>query len=89
MTISEAVQEDSKSKKKIAVTVNKKPVTLDGNHQTGASIKAAAIAQGVAIQPDFLLSRKNNKKFKPIADHQKVDVKEGDEFNAVDGDDNS
>jgi Multiubiquitin len=37
------------------VFVNEQPVKLDGHTATGAEIKAAAIAQGVDIQPNFVL----------------------------------
>ncbi|KJL28827.1 multiubiquitin domain-containing protein [Microbacterium oxydans] len=73
----------------IRVTVNRQAVTLDGRRHTGQQIKDAAIAQGVAIGPDFLLSRKNGQKFRPVGDDEQIRVKRDDEFRAVDGDDNS
>lgn len=73
----------------IHVTVNRRPVTIDGAHQTGASIKESAIAQGVPIQLDFLLSRKDGSKFKPVGDDENIRVHDGEEFRALDGDDNS
>ncbi len=76
-------------KRHIHVTVNRRPVTIDGAHQTGTSIKEAAIAQGVPIQPDFLLSRKDGAKFEPVGDEEDIHVHAGDEFRALDGDDNS
>lgn len=75
---------------KIAIKVNDDPVALTDKHQTGASIKAAAIEQGVPIEADFDLSEVlPNGKQKPIADDKKVEVKDGDEFWAIPGDDNS
>lgn len=76
-------------KRHIHVTVNRRPVTIDGAHQTGTSIKEAAIAQGVPIQLDFLLTRKDGSKFKPVGDDENIRVHDGDEFRANDGDDNS
>lgn len=77
-------------RKKLHVVVNRKhTVTLHGARQTGASIKEAAIAQGVPIQLDFLLSRKTGAKFDPVGDDEHIRVHDGDEFRAVDGDDNS
>jgi hypothetical protein len=74
----------------LAVKVNDQPVTLADKHQTGASIKAASIEQGVPIQPDFDLSEVlPNDKQKPIGNDKKVEVKDGDEFWAIPGDDNS
>ncbi|WP_052167003.1 multiubiquitin domain-containing protein [Microbacterium profundi] len=74
---------------KIRITINRQPVTLEGRQHTGQSIKDAAIAQGVTIGADFLLSRKNGQKFKPVGDDEQIRVKRGDEFRALDGDDNS
>jgi hypothetical protein len=75
---------------KIAIKVNDDPVAVTDKHQTGASIKAAAIEQGVPIEADFDLSEVlPNDKQKPIADDKNVEVKTGDEFWAIPGDDNS
>lgn len=72
------------------ITVNDKSVTLTDHHQTGLSIKEAAIAQGVPIQTDFELSEVlHDGKQKPIGNDKRVDVKEGDQFWAIPGDDNS
>jgi hypothetical protein len=72
------------------ITVNDDPVTLTDKHQTGAGIKAAAIAQGVPIQEDFALSEiLPHDKEKAIADDKKVEIREGDAFWAIPGDDNS
>ena len=73
----------------IRVKVNRQLVMLEGRRHTGQQIKDAAIAQGVAIGPDFLLSRKNGQKFKPVGDDEQIRVKRDDEFRALDGDDNS
>ncbi|PPG31518.1 hypothetical protein C5E10_11210 [Pseudoclavibacter sp. RFBG4] len=75
--------------KKIHVTVNRRPVTLHGAEQTGLAIKEAAIAQGVPIKIDFLLSRKDGLKFKQVGDTENIRVRKDDEFRANDGDDNS
>jgi hypothetical protein len=75
--------------REIGVVVNRRPVKLHGAHQTGMTIKQAAIAQAVPIQPDFLLSRKENKKYRPIGDDETIRVHAGDDFRALDGDDNS
>jgi hypothetical protein len=77
-------------KRRIHITVNRQwSVTIDGARQTGASIKEAAIAYGVPIQLDFLLSRKDGSKFEPVGDQEHIHVHDGDEFRALDGDDNS
>jgi hypothetical protein len=77
-------------RREIRVTVNRQwSVTVHGTRQTGLSIKEAAIAQGVPIQMDFLLSRKHGPKFQPVGDDEHIRVHDGDEFRALDGDDNS
>jgi hypothetical protein len=77
-------------KKDLHVTVNRThTVTLHGARQTGLTIKEAAVAQGVPIHVDFLLSRKTGAKFEPIGDDEQIRAHDEDEFRAVDGDDNS
>lgn len=76
--------------REIRVTVNRQwSVTVHGARQTGLSIKEAAIAQGVPIQTDFLLSRKHGLKFQQVGDDEHIRVHDGDEFRVLDGDDNS
>lgn len=75
--------------RKTRVILNEQAITLAGARQTGMSIKAAAIEQGVSIKLDFLLLRKRGQKFSPVGDDEHVRVHEGDEFRANDGDDNS
>jgi hypothetical protein len=75
--------------KEIHVTVNRRPVAIHGAAQAGLSIKETAIAQGVPIKIDFLLSRKDGMKFKPVGDTENIRVRKDDEFRANDGDDNS
>lgn len=73
-----------------SIKVNNEAVILTEHHLTSAQIKAAAIAAGVPIQPDFVLSRVlPNGKQKIVAEDKKVHVDEGDEFWAIPGDDNS
>ena len=74
----------------IAIFVNEQPVTLDEARQTGMSIKQAAIAQGVQIQPDFVLSiERGGGKTELIGDDQPVRVHKGERFLAIPNDDNS
>ena len=76
--------------KQITITVNFKPVTMPAGHATGLEIKRTAIAQGVNIQPDFVLFRdKGHGRRDPIRDDEKVALHPGDKFEAVPGDDNS
>jgi hypothetical protein len=74
----------------ITVTVNDQPVVLEHRHQIGAEIKASAIAAGVPIQHDFVLSEvRPNGKQRIIPDDERVNVKDGEAFWAIPGDDNS
>jgi hypothetical protein len=72
------------------VQVNETFVELDTRRQTGASLKEAAIAKGVPIQMDFVLSEvfKNGVE-QVIADGEEIHVKYLEDFWAVPGDDNS
>jgi hypothetical protein len=75
---------------KINITVNTDPVVLDNKRQTGMSIKQAAIAQGVDIKTDFVLSiERRPGRTELIGDNQPIKVKDGDDFLAVPNDDNS
>jgi hypothetical protein len=74
----------------VQVLVNGQKVVLDESEATGAEIKAAAIAAGVPIQPDFVLSEVlPSGKQKMVPDDRKIHLKDGDEFWAIPGDDNS
>jgi hypothetical protein len=75
---------------RIEVVVNEKAVLLDKADQTGLSIKRAAIAQGVAIQLDFVLSiERGHGKTELIGDNQHIKVHKHDRFLAIPNDDNS
>ena len=72
------------------VEVNETFVELGKRKQTGASLKEAAIAQGVPIKMDFVLSEIfDNGEEQVIADDNEITVKYHDDFWAVPGDDNS
>ena len=75
---------------RINVSVNHKPVILEDATQTGASIKEAAIEQGVNIKQDFVLSIElGSGKTQLIGDNEKIEVREGERFLAIENDDNS
>ena len=74
----------------VTVTVNEQPVKLHGREATGAQIKAAAIAQGVHIQPNFVLQQElPNGKSKIVGDEDCVHLREHMRFTAIAPDDNS
>ena len=75
---------------KIDITVNDKPVVLEGTKQTGASVKKAAIEQDVNIKEDFVLSIElGGGKTELIGDDQEIEVYNGERFLAIENDDNS
>ena len=73
----------------VVIHVNERPVTVP-HRLTGLEIKEAAIAQGVPIQLDFVLSEElNDRRTKIIGDSDTVSVNEHSRFVAVAPDDNS
>ena len=75
---------------KVEITLNEKPVVLDGSKQTGESIKKAAIDQGVNIKEDFVLSIElGSGKTQLVGDEEDIEVHPNDRFLAIDNDDNS
>ncbi len=74
----------------VTVSVNEREVHLPDRKDTGAQIKAAAIAQGVQIQPDFaLFELKGQGTLKQVADDEEVTLHPNQKFRAVAPDDNS
>ncbi len=73
----------------ITISVNGQPVHLNVHKATGASIKATAITQGVAIEQDFMLFLVHGEKLQPIADDEEITLHPRQEFRAVAPDDNS
>jgi hypothetical protein len=65
------------------------PVRVDGRHQTGLSIKEAAIAQGVKIKLDFILFEIGHGPSRPIKDDEPVEVNDHSKFDAIPDDDHS
>jgi hypothetical protein len=62
----------------VVVTVNEQPVKLHGEKATGAQIKAAAIAQGVQIQQNFVLQEElPNGKSRVVGDNDERDEGRG------------
>jgi hypothetical protein len=74
----------------VTVTVNEQPVELRGHIATGAEIKAAAIKQGVHIQPNFVLQEElPNGTSRVVGDNDYVHLREHLRFTAIAPDDNS
>jgi hypothetical protein len=78
-------------KDKVTVKVNRRPVKLESTTATGLDIKRAAIAQGVQIEEDFLLTLEASKDHpaRTIADDETITVDKHSEFTANDSDDDS
>lgn len=75
---------------KLEVTLNDKPVVLEGSKQTGESIKKSAIDQGVNIREDFVLSIElGGGKTRLLGDNEFIEVRPDDRFLAIANDDNS
>lgn len=74
----------------VTITVNNKPVTVAGPKVTGLQIKEAAIADGLQIELDFLLSEElPSGEARIVGDTDVVAVNKNSKFTAVAGDDNS
>lgn len=75
---------------RVTIHVNNQPVTVDGPRVTGLQIKEAAIAQGVAIGLDFVLSKLNpNARPEIVGNADVVTVNKNSTFTATDDDDDS
>jgi hypothetical protein len=91
-TLDEQNRETAKDEKDrtVTVSVNEQAVELHGKTATGAEIKAAAIAQGVHIQPNFVLQEElPNGTSRIIGDNDDVRLREHLRFTAIAPDDNS
>lgn len=80
-----------KARQTVEIKVNTKPVRLKRGWHTGADIKAAAIAQGVAIKSDFTLNLEgaNGGDDRVIGDDDRVFVRGGECFDAIDNHEDS
>jgi len=86
----EAIQHEDKKQRLVEITVNGRTVRISGPMTTGLAIKQAAIAQGVNIQLDFVLSEEiGERRTKVIGDKDDVTVHPHSKFIAVAPDDNS
>jgi Multiubiquitin len=75
----------------VTVTVNTKPVELSSHRVTGLEVKKAAIAQGVDIQEDFLLTLEahSGNPARTVDDDETITVTKHSVFTANDVDDDS
>lgn len=81
---------DHAGKPLVTITVNTKPVKIEGPKATGLQIKQAAIEQGVDIQLDYELAEiRPNGEERIVGDDDVVTINKNAEFVATAGDDNS
>lgn len=74
----------------VMITVNNKPVEIDGPRVTGLQIKQAAVNQGVDIQLDFQLAEiRRDDEQHIVGNDDLVTVNKHSRFVATAGDDNS
>lgn len=86
----QTTQHEDKKQHLVEITVNGKVVRVDGPKASGLEIKEAAIAQGVSIQLDFVLSEEiGDRRTKVIGDKDEITVHPHSKFIAVAPDDNS
>ena len=86
----ENLAQDKVGKHLVTITVNERPVELEGPKATGLEIKQAAIAQGMRIELSFVLSEElPNRKTRIVGDTDVVTVTKHSRFVAVAPDDNS
>jgi multiubiquitin len=86
----ESHEDENHKKGTVIISVNEQPVKLQGHAATGAEIKAAAIAQGVHIQQNFVLQEElPNGTSRVVGDNDKVHLREHLRFTAIAPDDNS
>ena len=81
---------DESKAHQVEILVNERKVKIDGPRATGLQIKQAAIAQGVPINLDFVLSEElADRRSRVIGDNEEVHVTDHSRFIAVAPDDHS
>ena len=90
MTAAETSTVTDRPTRPVFVTVNNKPIKIDGPQASGLAIKEAAIEQGVAIELDFQLAVVGpDGKQHIVGDADDVTVTSDSKFFATAPDDNS
>lgn len=90
MTTTAISQVKDSRKRPVFITVNNKPVKIEGPKVSGLEIKETSIEQGVAIKLDFQLAMLGcDGKYDPVGDTEVVEVSNDSKFVATAGDDNS
>lgn len=88
--IREDLERTGDEKMPFKIKVNNKPVTIIGHHHAGLQIKQAAIAAGVKIELDFVLSEElSHDRSRIVGDEQRIKIEAGSRFEAIPNDDHS
>jgi hypothetical protein len=88
--MSTAETDVSRRHERIEILVNARPVIVPKEELTGFEIKEAAIAQGVRIEPNFVLQEElPDGHTRVIGDGDVVKLKQHERFTAIAPDDNS
>jgi hypothetical protein len=86
-SVSEAAQASTHT---VTITVNNRPVIVEGPRVSGLDIKQAAIDQGLTITLDFVLSEiRPNGRPRIIGNEDEVTVNKNSAFTAIADDDDS
>lgn len=73
----------------VEIKINTKPIKLLRGWRTGAEIKATAIAQGLPIKPDFTLNLESESGDRVVGDEDRVFIRGGECFDALDNHEDS
>src|SRR3954454_7128866 len=88
--VASSKEQEKDHKHTVVVHVNERPVEVPAPKATGLEIKKAAIAAGLPVQLDFILSEeRRNGDAKIIGDKDEVTVNKESKFLLVPPDDNS
>lgn len=83
-------RDDEHQPRSVVIQVNSLDVTMLGHEANGAQIKAAAIAQSVRIEPNFMLQLElPNGSSRVVGDEDEIHLRHGMSFTAIRPDDNS
>jgi hypothetical protein len=82
---------DDHEAKVVTINVNNKPVSMTKGKHTGIEVKDAAIAAGLPVTRDFVLTELhgNNEPRKTIGNEDSVNIHDKSEFSLVADDDDS
>lgn len=81
---SQMIERAAEHQPHVNIKVNRIHVVMPSDDSTGAAVKTAAIAQGVEIKQDFVLSvLAEDGKWDIVADNDPLELHDGEQFSAV------